>query len=82
LKRFGEDIKAMKRAMMRRSGRMRVKGRMGEEMEGIKRGALPYVATSLFPPPTIMIMQTTTWLFYFNFVITMIKWKSSIQRFR
>jgi hypothetical protein len=30
LKSFGEDIKAMKRVVMRRSGRMRVKGRMGE----------------------------------------------------
>jgi hypothetical protein len=78
LKSFGEEIKGMRRAMMRRSGRMRVRGRMGEKMEGIKRGALPYTATSLFPPLAIMIMQTMTWLFYFNFVINMIKWRSSI----
>jgi hypothetical protein len=78
LKSFGEEIKSMRRAMMRRSGRMRVKGRMGEKMERIKRGALPYVTTSLFPPLVIMIMQTTTWLFYFNFVINMIKWRFSI----
>ncbi len=45
----------MRRAMMR-SGRMRVRGRMGEKVEGIKRGALPYATTFLFPPLAIMIM--------------------------
>jgi hypothetical protein len=33
-----------------------VRGRMGEKMEGIKKGTLPYTTTSLFPPPKIMIM--------------------------
>jgi hypothetical protein len=47
----------MRIQVMERNGRMRVRGRMGEKMEGIKWGALPYVATSSFPPPTIMIMQ-------------------------
>jgi hypothetical protein len=68
----------MRRVMMKRSGRMRMKGRMGEKVEGIKKRALPYVATFLFPPTTIMIMQMTTWFLYFNFVINMLKWQSSI----
>jgi hypothetical protein len=67
----------MKRAVMERNGRMRARGRIKEKVEGIKRGVLPYIATSSFPPPTIMIMQTTTWFFYFYFVI-MLKWQSSI----
>jgi len=46
----------MRKTMMERNGRMRVRGRMGEKMEGIKRGVLPYVATSSFPPFAIMIM--------------------------
>ncbi len=52
-------------------------GRMREKVEGIKRGALPYAATSLFPPLVIMIMKMTTRFFYFNIVI-MLKWRSSI----
>jgi hypothetical protein len=46
----------MKRAVMERNGRMRARGRIREKVEGIKRGVLPYIATSSFPPPTIMIM--------------------------
>jgi hypothetical protein len=36
-----------------------------EKVEGIKRGALPYVATFSFAPHVIMILQTTTWFSYF-----------------
>jgi hypothetical protein len=67
----------MRIPVMERNGRMRVRGRMEEKVEGIKRGVLPYAITSLFPPLTIMIMQTTVRFFYFNFVI-MLKWQSSI----
>jgi hypothetical protein len=56
LRSFGEERRGMKTIVMRRSGRMKVRGRMGEKMEGIKRGALPYATTSLFPPLKIMIM--------------------------
>jgi hypothetical protein len=49
--------------------------------EGIKRGALPYVPTSSFPAPTIMILQTITRFSYFYFFINMLKWWSSIWRF-
>jgi hypothetical protein len=37
---------------------MKMRGKMGK-VEGIKRGALPYVTTSLSPTFVIMILQTT-----------------------
>ncbi len=54
---------------MERNGRMRVRGKMGEKVEGIKREALPYAVTFSFPPLVIMIMQMITWFFYFSFAI-------------
>jgi hypothetical protein len=77
LKSSGDEKRGVKRVVVR-SGRMRVRERMGKKMEGIKRGALPYVATSSFPPLAFMILQTTTRFSYFNFVINMFKWRSSI----
>ncbi len=56
-------------------------GRMGEKMEGIRRGVLPYATTFSFPPHAIMIMRTMARFFYFNFVI-ILKWWSSIWWFR
>jgi hypothetical protein len=41
-------------------------GEDGEKVEGIKRGVLPYVATSSFPPPVIMTLQTMAWFFIFH----------------
>jgi len=43
-------------------------------VEGIKRGTLPYYATtSSFPPPAIMILQTMVGFSYFNFFVNMLK---------
>jgi len=38
---------------VKRNGRKTMGRRMVEKIEGIKRGALPYAATSLFPSLTI-----------------------------
>ncbi len=57
-------------------------GEDGEKVERIKRGALPYITTSSFPPPTIMNLQMTSWFSYFNFDINILKWWSSICEFR
>jgi len=53
-----------------------------EKMEGIKRGAVPYVITSLFPTLAIMNLQTIAGFIYFHFHINMLKRWSSISRFR
>jgi hypothetical protein len=49
LKSYGDETRGMKRKVMRQTRRMRMRGMMGK-MEGIKRGALPYVATYLIQP--------------------------------
>ncbi len=54
----------------------------GEKMEGIKRGALPYVATSLFPPLAIKNLQMTSRFHYIHFCINMLKWRFLIFGFR
>jgi hypothetical protein len=43
-------------------------GEDGEKVEGIKRGAVPYAATSSFPPLVIMILQIMAWFFFKKFI--------------
>jgi len=43
-------------------------------MEGIKRGAVQYVITSLSPTLAIMNLQTMAGFPYFHFHINMLKW--------
>jgi hypothetical protein len=38
-------------------------------MKGIKKGALPYVVTPSFPPPTIMNLQTMARFSYLKILI-------------
>jgi hypothetical protein len=53
----------------------------GEKMEGIKKGALPYDATSSFPTIAIINLQMIVGFCYFHFHINMLKWRSSIFGF-
>jgi hypothetical protein len=57
-------------------------GKDGKKMEGIKRGALPYVVTSLSPTLAIMNLQMMAGFPYFHFRINRLKWQSSISGFR
>jgi hypothetical protein len=72
LKNFGDETRGMRREVVRQTKGMKVKGTMGK-VEGIKRGALPYAATSS-PTLIIMILQVTTRFPYFHFHIYMFKW--------
>jgi hypothetical protein len=54
----------------------------GKKIEGIKRGVLPYVITSLSPTFAIMNLQTMAGFPYFHFRINMLKWRSSIYGFK
>jgi hypothetical protein len=54
----------------------------GEKVEGVKRGALPYVATFSSPTLEIMNFQMMAGFPYFHFRINMWKWQSSIFGFK
>jgi hypothetical protein len=51
-------------------------------MERIKRGVLPYTATFSSPTLAIMNLQMMVGFPYFHFRINMLKWRSSISRFK
>jgi hypothetical protein len=63
LKLFGDEIRGMRKEVVRQITRMKVRGGW-EKMKGIKRAVLPYGTTLLFLPPTIINLQTIAWFSY------------------